>query len=198
VACAQCPPGTYAGSTGASACDECGPGTYSDAVGANSSTTCVPCAAGWYSAIGANSSCLECPPGTYAGSTGASACDECGPGTYSDAVGANSSTTCVPCDDSWTCPPGSGLGLCLNPGSESATSCTPCPLGTFQNETNPRICSQCPDLPEQSSFGIPYEVSYTEETGSENSSACVTAVSVGCFLDLLIHLTRPCSPKLPS
>ncbi len=83
---ADCPPGSFSASAGATACTLCSPGTQNNAAGAS---TCTSCSVGTYSISLGTIACTLCSAGTYLTTQGTSAasCIPCGAGSYSSALG---------------------------------------------------------------------------------------------------------------
>ena len=59
--CYECPPGSYALTTGSISCEYCSPGTYASSYG---SIICIPCAAGTVAPDYGSTGCLYCPKGS--------------------------------------------------------------------------------------------------------------------------------------
>uniref|UniRef100_A0A0G4IDK2 Tyrosine-protein kinase ephrin type A/B receptor-like domain-containing protein n=1 Tax=Chromera velia CCMP2878 TaxID=1169474 RepID=A0A0G4IDK2_9ALVE len=105
---------------------------------------CIPCPAGTFRSTD-DPECLTCEPGSFSpgpspptGPKGATSCTLCSPGFFTSDEGE---TECEECPDG-TFSSGSGATECLNceqntiavkatPTSPPATSCTPCPGGTY-------------------------------------------------------------------
>ena len=109
---------------------------------------CVDCRAGTFrAALDSNLECQECPPGTYS-AAGAGTCSDCPAGQYNPSSGladqevASNGIHCL------VCPLGS-LALISGPASTSstpppkATTCEPCPAGTYARADLTVACAAC-------------------------------------------------------
>ena len=160
TACKTCAEGEYSQvrCTGVSAgtcatCGTCGPGTYpSTSCIGTSAGSCQTCSIGSFFRTTRNRTtgafgCYYCNAGGYASARGSSECTLCPTGSFSTGYGGQSLTACTTCtvgtysqagQPCTTCPSGTytdhtGSGACTTcrPGNYgSATSCTPCPIGT--------------------------------------------------------------------
>lgn len=124
--------------------------------GADSENDCEICPAGY---VCNGTQAKPCPAGYY--------CpyqvdkQPCDPGTYSSATRANDSSTCLPCTAGFWCPdPATTVPnipcpvghYCLAgtgsvPAGNSSQYPTPCPSGTYRDETegaSPDDCHECP------------------------------------------------------
>jgi len=182
--CVACPTGTYKSLTDGSAClacnNNCGPGSYLNSLcGPTNNPTCLQCPVNTANpndfsvfstacetcpngavSVAGSATCVQCPLGSA--TFGNVNCTNCSPGTYTDNIG---SITCKMCP-AGTANSNSGTTnvsnclLCL-PGYTSlkgATSCSPCPIGTYENGL--RECISCP-------VGT-----YNELTGQTECSLC--------------------------
>jgi hypothetical protein len=104
------------------ACDTCPNGAVSVA----GSATCVQCPLG--SATFGNVNCTDCLPGTYSDNIGSITCKLCPAGTANSNTGSTNLTTCLLCLPGYTSLKGS-------------SSCSPCPIGTYENGL--RECISC-------------------------------------------------------
>lgn len=113
--CSECPDGQHAGSTGAAVCSECPVGKYADVSqkAAAATTACPVCAAGTYQDESGLTGCKECPDGSAAVSAGLAQCTVCVAGKFSASDGAS----CQACaEGTYSATPG-------------LTECTACPAG---------------------------------------------------------------------
>jgi hypothetical protein len=145
-----CPPGRFSLS-GWGACADCGPGRYGASSGASTAACTGPCTAGYFCAPGStNATAQECPRGAYCPEGGAAPipcpvgrygsstlgtafrdCTICPGGTYGNRSGEADEAGCAPC------PPlegsGPGAAACW-PGVVSATADDLEPLSTGLSE----------------------------------------------------------------
>ena len=161
--CTVCPVGSVLPNNGATAnlCTSCPNATYTS----ENRSVCIPCFA--HSTSRANSSGVEsckckagyyneregvcgvCAAGKYNSEQHATACTLCPSDTYSrNVVGSTTQDECLQCHDNSISGMGSvGKENCLcNAGfSENQESeCSPCPRGTYKNESGNAACDICP------------------------------------------------------
>jgi hypothetical protein len=182
--CVTCPSNTYKLLTDGSACldcnNNCGPGSYlnsicsainnptclkcpvntanpndfsvfitscitcpNGAVSVAGSATCIQCPLG--SATFGNVNCSDCLPGTYTDNIGSITCKMCPAGTANTNTGSTNLTNCLLCLPGYT-------------SLQGSASCSPCPIGTYENGN--RECMSCP-------VGT-----YNELTGQTECSRC--------------------------
>ena len=92
----------------------------------------LPCSPGSYTSVSGRSACLLCAPGQLAPKAGSTLCDEfCPTGSYRSRPGGTNASSCPPC------PPGS-YGE-----SEGASACTPCPIGTYLSAPGATSAASC-------------------------------------------------------
>eukprot|EP01119_Soliformovum_irregulare_P005003 TRINITY_DN1629_c0_g1_i2.p1 TRINITY_DN1629_c0_g1~~TRINITY_DN1629_c0_g1_i2.p1 ORF type:complete len:659 (+),score=62.24 TRINITY_DN1629_c0_g1_i2:1151-3127(+) len=177
--CIICPQNTYANDTGMSTCQPCPRGMLSSPGSTNCSNCprgtggsagmCSPCSPGSY---GDGSTCIACPQGTYNSQIGQSQCTSCPPGTFSSQA-ADSASQCQ------ACPPGTyapqAKGFCYQCPQNwygdlpAQSSCTPCPLGTYNLAAGATNASQC----------LPCPPGWYSNTGGGGCSACPTGYFSG-------------------
>jgi len=176
----QCRPGTMANMTGLAVCFECDPGTFQQLFNRTechpcddghycvqgsstplpcpggtttnpllavmtSSDDCVPCSAGQSCPTGSNAG-IACAPGTNQGETGKATCDLCVAGKYQGSTGA---TSCDECTRGNYC-------------ARGASTPSPCPGGTYANNTGLSSAAQC----------MPVSPGYWAPTGSAVPKDC--------------------------
>jgi len=131
---AACPVGTYSNSS-IPKCQPCSPGSYQDEE--TYSNTCKKCETGSYQPEEGMSKCIPCGNGTFQEAIGQAQCKECRAGGYCSAEKIGT------CDGGFTpCPIGTFNGVT---GATNATSCLPCPTGTFSDNKEGLVqCLQCP------------------------------------------------------
>jgi len=149
-----CEPGTYTQTTLNEVCLPCTAGYY-----CSSGAAPISCPAGFYCPEGTGLVWQSCPAGTFSSATGLSnvtQCTQCTGGFYCDTQ--NLTAVSGPCDAGYFCRSGSdsqqpsGLlvgdagpcpagSYCLQQTSEP----TPCPSGSFNNQTKLTLESQCQD-----------------------------------------------------
>ena len=149
-ACKTCVPGVWA-PNGASSCINCAPGSYSEYEGGSTEASCQPCASGMYATVVAATSheeCNSCAPGLYApgGSTG---CRACPANSYTD----NINPGCLACPTFSTSNEGSSLEQCLCAGgyirdtqffsSLYPFTCVACPTGKYTTQIGAAACLSC-------------------------------------------------------
>ena len=123
----RCPLGSHP-NPDRSGCTICEPGTYASPL--QNAGTCPLCQAGYHSSRQNQTSCDACPPGTFASNKGqAGTCISCALGKFSPTF---ASTICSECS----------AGFYAN--NEGSPQCTPCPNGTWSNETAKK--SGCEDI----------------------------------------------------
>eukprot|EP00057_Strongylocentrotus_purpuratus_P020002 XP_011674476.1 PREDICTED: uncharacterized protein LOC754362 [Strongylocentrotus purpuratus] len=135
--CIQCPLDTYQNETGQESCFPCPTGYITLEPGATNASDCVAvCNAGHYVDL-SNKTNPQCPPcllNTFLDLDvhQEQECIPCAPGMITIQNGSSQSTDCLV-----SCMPGSYL---------ESSSCTPCPLNTYQDQTNHReeSCILCP------------------------------------------------------
>lgn len=156
TSCLQCGPGWFSPSVGGTSCFQCPAGKYQLYAGQVSCQTCAGdtgsnagqnmcCPLGYVYTYG---SCAICPLGSYANITTAKRCEVCPGGTSATVTGAKSlSGGCRSCPAGTYNPVGSiGYTTYSSPNvyrcplcpagrwsTGNATSCTPCPEGTYSN-----------------------------------------------------------------
>ena len=167
--CAQCAPGTYTASQGATVCLQCGAGSFANLGGAASCTpcpafsvadpgsprcacqsgwimdaatqTCVPCPAGYVQLL--TGGCVPCPLGTFAQGDGEGVfCTPCPLGTFAATIGALACTQCPPY---MTTQEAGSMGCQCVYGAVldwARGVCLPCPAGSYISAD--AGCSQCP------------------------------------------------------
>jgi hypothetical protein len=201
--CLPCARGTYAPEAGTTECSECVAGKFSDSLGASNMSACRDCAPGKYvSTIGSGSAddCAACGAGKHSKTSGATSintCIDCPKGTHSmssatfcdcDAGYARSST----CNDTASaCASHASVhGECVacragtfraEPTGANASSCEPCPVGTYSNLAAP-VCSNCTAQPGNyctqawpyTPWGTPCPQGYWCGGGSGDKNACPT------------------------
>jgi len=195
TSCPICPGGssTNGVNSAAIACPTCAVGKYSPAGGG--AVTCINCRNGQYQPNSGQTSCSTCAAGKYSPATDSpvTACSICAAGTYSSA----SAYTCTACSSgSWAnsgsaqCTPWAGatqLAGYLGTGSTGACqpgtygvaggTCSPCPVGTYNNTPGVSACTPCPQGQYQSTTGqtacsqCPGAYS-TTGTGASSSASC--------------------------
>ena len=127
--CSLCPSLTYlAGGKGiysneTSPCLSCPASSFQVAI----STECIPCRFGTYSssALFNVTTCPSCPGGTYADTVGLTSCYACPNGTIS----SSGATVC--------------LGCVAGTYRSAASTCTPCPAGSYNRLDNSTSCLSC-------------------------------------------------------
>jgi hypothetical protein len=122
----------------AATCTACPGGRFGDAVGLSSSACSGNCSAGYACPVGStNGTVAICRAGQYSLAM-AAACTACPAGTWYNASveGLNAAVCSGPCAAGYACPAGSTnatAAICTTGrySLASATTCTPCPGGTF-------------------------------------------------------------------
>lgn len=149
-----CPPGEFNSISGQEACFTCTPGKYC-VDGINP----VDCPQGFFCPSGTGIVWQVCPAGTYGNNVGfsqVSECTQCDGGQYCGTT--NLTAPSGPCDAGYYCNSGSDSSQPSNFTSGDAGPCpvghycesgtqvpTPCPIGTFGNETLLQAASDCTD-----------------------------------------------------
>ncbi|XP_030846642.1 uncharacterized protein LOC105443222 isoform X1 [Strongylocentrotus purpuratus] len=135
--CVQCPLGTYQNEIGFESCFPCPTGYVTLELGAASASDCVAvCNAGHYVDLSneTNPQCPPCPLNTFLDLDvhQEQECFPCAPGMITIQNGSSQSTDCFV-----VCQQGTYL---------ESSSCIPCPLNTYQDQTNHReeSCILCP------------------------------------------------------
>lgn len=161
-----CSAGTWCGE-GSSAATKCPIGTYSSEPGATSPNACLPCTAGFVCNVegldrptilcpagyrcpeGTSAATSICPAGTYC-PLGSSSAELCPAGSYSPNPG---SSACLPCPAGKFCP-NAGTSVPSNcqpgyycPGSSVTGSENPCPIGTYNSNSQASSLLQCLSCP---------------------------------------------------
>ena len=158
--CEACLPGHYQGASGQSKCTPCHEGHYQDASG---QSKCTPCHEGHYQDAQGQSKCEACLPGHYQGASGQSKCTPCHEGHFQGASGqskceaclpghyqgASGQSKCTPCHEGHYCP---DTGATTDGGQcpkgyycPTTTTRTPCPPGTYNDETGQIARGACVD-----------------------------------------------------
>ena len=164
----KCPVGHYC-PEGSPAPIQCEPGTYTDT---KLNEVCLTCTAGYYCTMGSNPQACpagyycpdgtghvwqSCPAGTFSGTTGLSnvtECTQCTGGYYCDVK--NLTTEAGQCDAGYYCRSGSDDRAPSGATAGDAGPCpvghyctvqtqepTPCPAGTFNNQTKVTSEADC-------------------------------------------------------
>ena len=125
-------------------CSDCVEGEYRG--GADEITKCKMCLPGFYTDEPGQGSCLPCIPGEFNDVAGAMVCEPCQKNTFS--TDKNRKVPCDSCATGRTSDPGSTKCSSCAPGKYVETllkieSCTECPIGWAQGETDQKQCVQC-------------------------------------------------------
>jgi len=173
--CKDCPLGTYSSSTGYSICSNAPAGYYVPYVG---HTTYYACAAGNYTDVAGQSECKKCPVGKYQANAGYSYCNNAPVGYYQDLEGQTNYKGCP----AGTYADVAGLSACklCDPGyysTGSASICTKCPTGTYQDQSGKNTCISCPLGMYQNVAGMTYCLdclpgTYAPSIGTTTCPAC--------------------------
>lgn len=161
--CLPCNPGSFKSVLGDIECSDCPPNHFCptgatnplpcpllSTSSANSDTVddcaCIP--GTFYTNTDEEFVCDYCPPGQYSDTAHQSACLNCPADTFYNQYGADSLSTCIACPDDAFSALGSddvtdcfcNLGYAGDPG----TQCTACEPGTYRENANEYICTNCP------------------------------------------------------
>jgi hypothetical protein len=150
----QCPPGEFNTIASQTSCFICTAGKYC-LDGINQ----LDCPQGFYCPEGTGTVWQVCPQGTYGNNVGfslESQCTQCDAGQYCSFT--NLTAPVGPCDAGYYCRSGSDTNQPTNSSVGDAGPCpvghycesgteepTPCPLGTFSNQTMLKAASECYD-----------------------------------------------------
>ena len=182
--CSDCPAGTYSdvnGTRSAAACTSCPAGTSSGTLGATSIDTCIACSPG-SSAVARSPSCALCAAGFYEELSGQGSCDPCPGGTYSTAVGSDTATVCTPC----------AIGSYSNPGS---SVCSLCARGKYAMDTGMPECTMCPGGTYSTVLGsttLDNCLNCSVDTYSLPASTSCTTCIPGTYADVASPICSPC------
>jgi surface protein len=124
----------------------CDPGAYFlNTKDGNGIWQCSPCGKGTYNDdFNLLQTCSKCPRDTIAPSAGLKNCGACGSGTYSNIE----RTACDVC--------GAGFHEVRPSGADKETTCSPCPVGKFQDQSGSSSCFNCPTGWYQGSTSKPF------------------------------------------
>ena len=154
IACQQCPATTttlHAGSVTSAAC-------VCDRARSPDGPACAPCAPGTHKPDKGNHSCVPCEQDTYATTDGLE-CRPCpGPTSY---LNASATVDAGSTEAECTCTEGHTL---------EASSCVPCPAGSFKVNVGEHACTFCGSANTTYSQNIYH--SYSEEVGANKSTTC--------------------------
>lgn len=171
ISCEKCTVGSSTGGRkGAARCEKCGSGTYGASCdncksghyrGAGDPTEqCLGCPSGFYQGDMGQASCLPCVPGMAASNVGSSNCTRCLVNYYTNEIeqkvckqcesgsftnGKDGAAMCYLCmggtygDDCSACSP----GMYRAADDETASSCTSCPSGYYQEKVKQASCLPC-------------------------------------------------------
>ena len=122
--CTICPGGKFSvdgpGQSSESTCKSCNEGKYSVGAGQITNTTCTHCEMGFYNNETARQACFPCDGGKFQNEVGQLNCKSCTPGKYSHNDSVKTTDICKVC-----------AGGKYSTGTNFATPCNACPLGTF-------------------------------------------------------------------
>ena len=190
--CKSCKAGQYNTQNGRLSCEPCATGTYTDLI---KQTSCKSnCIAGSY--IKADqSACLPCPQGKFQNQEAKYSCIDCGPGKYNDQTGGKNENNCRDCKNGKynsltgqtlesSCKDDCTAGSYI-PSDKS--SCTTCPEGQYQDESNEPSCKSCVTGKYSDAIGQPSKTSckscmngkYTDETGQ---ASCKDNCNAGSYI----------------
>ncbi|KAK3584839.1 hypothetical protein CHS0354_005697 [Potamilus streckersoni] len=148
-----CGAGQYRNSSNKTGCENCPLNTYQDGIG---QIDCIPCGGHNITLSAGSNASTDCVSLCVAGeqyNDSTRKCDKCPRGFYKATDGNIQNRKCVPCPSGkTTVTTGSSsledckLAIC-HPGSyrpEGNTSCSVCPIGQYQPESDQTYCLSCP------------------------------------------------------